>query len=392
MKLENSNQIHEWSADRKWNPFNSYKLLSQVYRWRLIKRGQPIPQPALVTVDPINSCNLSCTWCNAEHILQNRRNRISERGLLELSEGMAKWKGHPEWPGGVEAVCIAGGGEPLLHPATGRFIKSLVKNGIEVGIVTNGTRIHEFLEELALCTWVGVSVDAGTPETFERLKGKNRFEKVVENLKLLNSYISKHDCTLGMNRPGYGVSYKYLLHSGNIADVYKGAKAARATGCKNFHLRPAGLSWDKLQSSSENMFNSETRATLAQQLNCARELETSKFNVFGITHKFDSNLNKSNIFSSCHAIFMTAVFMPPAENKDELFRTGLCCDRRGDERLEFPQEMKSFTDVEKAWGSTGHWDIYDRIKLSDCPRCTYQPHNQIFEHVIENDSMTYKFI
>lgn len=390
--MENSNQIREWSADRKWNPFNSYKLLSQVYRWRLIKRGMPIPQPALVTVDPINSCNLSCTWCNADHILKNRRNMISEEGLMELASGFGDWKGSPVWEKGVEAVCIAGGGEPLLHPSTGKFIRALVERGIEVGVVTNGTRIHHFLEELSLCTWVGVSVDAGTSETFERLKGKDRFEQVIKNIKKLNDYIADKDCTLGLNRPGYGVSYKYLLHEGNIADVYKGAKAARKSGCKNFHLRPAGVSWDKLHDSKTMMFNPDAKATLAQQLSCARELETSKFSVFGITHKFDSNLNKSNRFSSCHAVFMTAVFMPPAENKTELFRTGLCCDRRGDARLEFPQEINSFADLEEIWGSETHWNIYDRINLGDCPRCTYQPHNQIFEHVIENDSMTYKFI
>lgn len=390
--MEKSNQIREWSADKKWNPFNSYKLLSQVYRWRLIERGQPIPQPALVTVDPINSCNLSCTWCNAEHILKNRRNMISEEGLLELAHGLAGWQGHPEWKKGVEAVCIAGGGEPLLHPSTGKFIRALVENGIEVGVVTNGTNIHHFLEELSLCTWVGVSVDAGTPETFERLKGKDKFGKVLENLKLLNNYISSRNCTLGMDHPGHGVSYKYLLHKDNTADVYLGAKAARETGCKNFHLRPAGISWDKLHKKNEDMFNTDSRANLAQQLNCSRELETSKFSVFGITHKFDSKLNKSNRFSTCHAIFMTSVFMPPANDRDELFRIGLCCDRRGDERLEFPQEMKKFENVEKVWGSEQHWEIFDKIKLTDCPRCTYQPHNQIFENVIENDSMTYKFI
>lgn len=390
--MENSNQIREWSADRKWNPFNSYKLLSQVYRWRLIQRGKPIPQPALVTVDPINSCNLSCEWCNAGHILKNRRNMISEEGLMELARGLAGWKGHPEWESGVEAVCIAGGGEPLLHPSTGKFIRSLVESGIEVGVVTNGTRIQHFLEELSLCTWVGVSVDAGSPETFERLKGRDRFDRVCENLRLLNDYISKRDCTLGMDRPGYGVSYKYLLHGGNVKDVYNGAKAARKAGCKNFHLRPAGVAWDRLHKENGPMFDSDTQAHLAQQLSCSRELETSKFNVFGITHKFDSNLNKANHFSSCHAIFMTSVFMPPANNRDELFRTGLCCDRRGDERLEFPQEMHSFADMEKAWGSVEHWEIFDSIRLKDCPRCTYQPHNQIYEHVIENDSMTYKFI
>jgi len=36
--------------------------------------------------------------------------------------------------------------------------------------------------------------------------------------------------------------------------------------------------------------------------------------------------------------------------------------------------------------------LFDAIDLGDCPRCTYQPHNQIMEHVVLNDNMTYKFI
>jgi hypothetical protein len=49
-------------------------------------------------------------------------------------------------------------------------------------------------------------------------------------------------------------------------------------------------------------------------------------------------------------------------------------------------------EVSKLWGSKKHWGIFDKIKVGACPRCTYQPHNQVYEHVILNDSMTYKFI
>ena len=50
----------EWRNEKRWNPFNSNKLLVHVERWKRIRRGRAIPAPALVTVDPINICNLSC--------------------------------------------------------------------------------------------------------------------------------------------------------------------------------------------------------------------------------------------------------------------------------------------------------------------------------------------
>ena len=169
----------EWSLAKKWNPFNSFKLMAHVYRWEKIVRGNPIPQPVLVTVDPVNACDLNCIWCNSAYVLGARTGIMSKKLLLDVARFLSEWKSAPDWHGGVEAVCIAGGGEPLLNPSIGDFINSLVKHGIGVGIVTNGTSIDKFIEPLSKCTWVGVSVDAGSGETFKKLKGKDKFQKFI---------------------------------------------------------------------------------------------------------------------------------------------------------------------------------------------------------------------
>lgn len=90
---------------------------------------------------------------------------MSRDTLMALADFLPNWQGSPEWPRGVEAICIAGGGEPLLHPDIGAFIERVIGHGIEVGVVTNGTAIDRLLEPLSMCTWVGVSVDAGTAAT-----------------------------------------------------------------------------------------------------------------------------------------------------------------------------------------------------------------------------------
>ena len=89
---------------------------------------------------------------------------------------------------------------------------------------------------------------------------------------------------------------------------------------------------------------------------------------------------------------MTGVFMPSEKDDRDAFNFGLCCDRRGDELLTLGKELKDAKDIKDLWGSDEHWKIFDKIKVGTCPRCTYQPHNQIFEHVITKDNMTYKFI
>ena len=92
---------------------------------------------------------------------------------------------------------------------------------------------------------------------------------------------------------------------------------------------------------------------------------------------------------------MTAVFEPATGDgaDKDAFVVGLCCDRRGDQKLELASGITETAMIEQLWGSKEHWEIHDRINVADeCPRCTYQPHNEIYEQVILNDSMTYKFI
>ena len=253
MKKDNNTESlksREWKANKKWNPFNSYKLLAHVETWKHIGRGKEIPPPVLITVDPTNVCNFNCIWCNAEYIRSKRKHEISRKSLMALADFLPRWKSPLNKDHKVEAICVAGGGEPLMNDATPDFIEKVIYNGIDVGVVSNGTRVHECLRALAQCTWVGVSIDAGSADTFNKLKRvpsrKDYFNRVIENIVMLVDHARKAEGKLASGRPGYGVSYKFLLYKENIGEVYKAAKLAKEIGCKNIHFRPAGTSWDKM--------------------------------------------------------------------------------------------------------------------------------------------------
>lgn len=392
-------KVSEWQEAKRWNPFNSYKLLTHVERWKKIRRGRPIPAPALITVDPTNVCNFDCAWCNADYIRQHRNFSLSEKVLSDLANFLPMWGRGNYQDFGVDAICVAGGGEPLLNPATPVFIDQVVRNGIEVGMVTNGSRMYDCLDPLAQCTWIGVSVDAGRAETFKQLKGPNRsqvsFDQVIENMALLSEYAKRQHARLGAPHPAYGISYKYLLYPENIGEVYEATKLAKQIGCKNIHFRPAGTPWDKIDTDEEIVFSKDDVALFNDEIARALELDDHTFSVYGITHKFSGQFERCNSFDCCHSLFMTAVIAPPAEKDSpkDSFVMGLCCDRRGDTKLELLRDEADVMQIDKAWGGTAHWKMHDSIDIaSECPRCTYQPHNQIYEQVILNDSMTYKFI
>jgi pyruvate-formate lyase-activating enzyme len=376
-------------------------LLAHVQRWRHIRRGRPLPPPVLVTVDPTNACNLNCVWCNAAYIRARRQHALSEQALANLAAFLALWgEAHTYWPPGVEAVCIAGGGEPLLNPATAGFIDRLGQNGIQTGLVTNGTRILDYIDPLSQCTWIGVSIDAGTAATFNALKQVKPhtrvFESIIDNIAILADYAKTHHTRLGSAHPSYGISYKYLLYNqDNIGEMYQAARLAKEIGCKNIHFRPAGTPWDKIGTDGEIVFHRDIIELYQEQIRKILELDDATFSVYGVTHKFNSQFDRANYFKRCHAVFMTAVIEPPknADAPEDSFILGLCCDRRGDDKLELLNNATDPKEISRIWGSKAHWRIHDQIRVNEeCPRCTYQPHNEIYEEVILNDSMTYKFI
>ncbi|MBI4859895.1 MAG: hypothetical protein HY815_06485, partial [Candidatus Riflebacteria bacterium] len=156
----------------------------------------------------------------------------------------------------------------------------------------------------------------------------------------------------------------------------------------------AAIPWSRMGEAGWS-YGGELVSLIDEQIQRARELETDSFAVFGIKHKFGSKLEHANCFGACHAVLMTMVLMPPGENGSvDAFTVGLCCDRRADDRL--PCLVRDGTDLDQIrqlWGSPEHWMIRDSIRVAtECPRCTYQPHNQIFEHVILEDNMTLSFI
>jgi sulfatase maturation enzyme AslB (radical SAM superfamily) len=390
----------EWNADKRWNPFNSYKLLAHVERWRHIKRGRPIPAPILITVDPTNVCNLNCVWCNAAYIRKERKGSLSGKILKDIADFLPRWAmDNGVWEPGVKAICVAGGGEPLINPATPEFIDRVTYNGIEVGMVTNGTFINRCVDTLSSATWVGVSVDAAEPATYNKLKnlpgGSAVFTTVIDNIQMLTDYANRHNNKLGWKHPAYGVSYKYLLYKDNIGQIFDAAKLAKRIGCKNIHFRPAATTWNNIHSDKEVVFTKDDIALFKDQISRALELDDGTFGVYGVTHKFNSQFEKVNCFKKCYAIFMTAVIMPSsdADAGGDVFTLGLCCDRRGDHKLELGKNLSDVNVINSLWGSDEHWKISDDIRIShQCPRCTYQPHNEIYEQVILNDSMTHKFI
>lgn len=226
--------------------------------------------PLVVEFDTTETCMLACPGCISEDLV-NHHNSFSNKRLLELAAEMVT--------SGVRAVILIGGGEPLAHPAAGDFMTYLGTHDVHIGITTNGVLIDRYLEQIAeFSKWTRVSMDAGTPETYMKLRpsktGKNFFDRVITNMsnlaavkkgKLGYSYLIRTEAD------GFGIE-------SNIHEMYAAATLAKEIGCDYFEVKPSysyagGQAHALVKHSQQRM--EEARA----QIESLTELEDSKFKI-----------------------------------------------------------------------------------------------------------------
>jgi len=156
-----------------YHPERVARFLAAGDDWGKVREIAPI----YVELSPVGACNHRCTFCAYDYIGYEPVT-MDDQALVALMREMGGL--------GVKSVHLAGEGEPLLHKSIVEAIEGGAEAGLDFGITTNGTVVNERFVEQALdkVTWMKVSINAGTPETYlaiHRSKAGD-FEKVIANL------------------------------------------------------------------------------------------------------------------------------------------------------------------------------------------------------------------
>jgi MoaA/NifB/PqqE/SkfB family radical SAM enzyme len=353
-----------------YNPakiFCHHKTWLNVAQWVHDIQDDPehawLPAPITVSIDPANVCNMKCLYCNADFVLNKHNGEMMSREYLaELASFLYDWE--------VRGACLGGGGEALCNPHVGEFIENLSKTyGIGVGIVTNGLLIDR-VPELQYIDWCGVSVDAGTAETWGLVHGvkPELFDRVLKNMQSLYA-------------KNVHVTYKYLVRPESVNEVYEGIKRAWGLGILNFHIRPGAPPW--FEDTKKEFFTDDDVTNVQEQLSRAKN-DFPAMNIIGVFNKVGKHWQVEHPFSRCHAVLATCVFQA---NK----KIGFCCDNRSNPAL----EIGPFNDPKKIldfWGSKAHYDLVCSKCISSCPRCTFAVFNSYFEKCVLDDKFMLDFI
>lgn len=141
--------------------------------------------PPSISVEITNHCNLSCTYCTSPLNLRPK-GLMSDFIFGRLIDDIVDCK--------VKRVRIIGNGEAIIHPEFKRYATELRKVTPVVSLTTNA----KFNKEQTIydtidvgLDQINISVDSDNAETFEKLRLRGNFNKMLVDLKKLKEYKDK---------------------------------------------------------------------------------------------------------------------------------------------------------------------------------------------------------
>ncbi len=148
--------------------------------------------PIYMEISPFGACNHRCTFCGVKS-LRESNDLMEGKVLVSRLKEMGSL--------GVKSIMYAGEGEPLLHPNIVEIVSKTKEAGIDVAFTTNGVFLEKIFPVLGSISWIKVSINAGTNDTYAKIhkaKGGD-FAKVLQNIKkaVLKKRKHSYKCTIG---------------------------------------------------------------------------------------------------------------------------------------------------------------------------------------------------
>ena len=123
-----------------------------------------------------SACNLRCNYCGFTAENNFVAAQFDDLAILkEFDLEDVQW----------DSVVDFNGGEPVLLTNLSEYIDYFVEHRIRIRFMTNGVRYSQAVYDGLVngtMQWVCTSVDAGTPSTYFKMKARDRFSQVLENL------------------------------------------------------------------------------------------------------------------------------------------------------------------------------------------------------------------
>ena len=326
--------------------------------------------PVSINLDLTSSCNFSCPHCVDSGIINT--GKYLEFDTIQKTVDTLR-------DNGLLSIILLGGGEPTLHKDFGKIVSYIKSKGLQLGIVTNGSRLFQVAKIVDLLQdedWLRISIDAATEQTFAR----SHMPKIPLTLKeiLKNAQEIKH------RNPRITLGYSFVIVweglyldgrelSPNINEL---SEAVRLAGLHSFDyvsfkpclIRQQQSRKESLLYKSDNAQEQRIRETIQDNLLKAQRAAHNNLKVLtsvNLRALLSNELSElKNQPSRCHMQFFNTVVSPSGIFHCPAFR-GVEKARIGDSKgYADPASFKNTTHTLEQ--SLQTFDAHEECKVVAC--------------------------
>lgn len=301
-------QIHTFS--KKLLQRSVFPHLSEYLLWRSGQKKIKSENfaPVSINLDLTTACNFQCDHCIDSDII----NKGKMLDLNYVKKLLSDWSKN-----GLKSVILIGGGEPTLYPYFEEVVKFLKKLSLQVGIVSNGTkmeRIDKISRLLGKKDWVRLSLDAGQDATFEKIhrpRTKITLSEIMAQVKRMRQQNRKFQMGYSFLIIGENKKVKNISLVNNIKEIVLAAKLAKKNGFTYLSLKP----FINPEGTRETTISGKNLQEIKKEIKKAKKLEDKNFKIvesINLLCFYDKNLKKTMQKQPeiCHSQFFRAVVIP----------------------------------------------------------------------------------
>ncbi len=177
--------------------------------------------PLHIQVETTNACNLMCLSCHRD-ILYPKPTLMKFEAFRKIYNEIRP-----------EKINVSGLGEPFLNKDIFKIMKYAKDNGSAVNCATNFTLVEGKIDQVleSGIDQLKVSIDASSKESFLKIRAKDMFEVLVNNIKTLN----KKKKEQGSNKPT--IRFNFALQRDNIDELFDTIELANSLNVKAMYIQ-----------------------------------------------------------------------------------------------------------------------------------------------------------
>jgi MoaA/NifB/PqqE/SkfB family radical SAM enzyme len=335
--------------------YSSFKAAYHLDKLQSLRNGE-IVFPTQIQVDLTNKCNHDCVYCFYHGVNErivtsfDRKATLPFPTIIKLIDEMVDKK--------IPAIQITGGGEPLLYPQFTEVMDYLNKTNLEMALVTNGSLLKDsIIDRLHKLSWIRVSVDAATKDTYEKTQHTRieEFPKVIENIQILVRELK--DTVIGIS---------FVINPINYKEIYPACKLYKELGVHNVRLSVA-------YTDNQNKLFEPFMDEMLDAAREARKLNDDNFRVFDLGYTHIVHLESKKKYSICGYGHLTAAIEANGAVRP-------CCTMKGLPHSNFG-DINNNT-FEEIWFGETRRKWLEKFDANKCILCWMDDKNEFIEYIV----------